>query len=203
MTFIARSALLAALFAIPAHAQDTNAETDTPAAEAPAAEATAAAAAEGTPTEPQDAEAAQTGETIVAVHKDWQIRCLPENKNCYMYQLAVDARDAPVAEMSVLALKQDNDVVAGFTVMSPLRTYLPAGIQVQIDNDRLQRYQFEFCAEQGCIARFGVSEAGLSKFRAGNKVRITVVSAENRETPVILDVSLLGFTAAMKELSGL
>lgn len=212
MQSILRAASLAALLAVPAYAQDstdgasqTAPETTTQSTTeaTPEAEAAPQGDIEGTPTAPQSAEGVKAGETIVAVHKDWQIRCLPENRNCYMYQLAIDAREAPVAEMSVVALPEGGDVVAGFTVMTPLRTYLPAGVQVQIDNGRLQRYQFEFCAEQGCIARFGVSETGLNQFRAGNKVRITVISAENREAPVVLDVSLLGFTAGMKELAGL
>lgn len=185
-----QAGLLIALLATPGFAQETN---DAPAQEGAATEPdlTASAATQGE----------QTGETIEAVHKDWQIRCLPDPGGCYMYQLAIDSRDAPVAEMSVVKVAQGNDVVAGFTVMTPLKTFLPAGAQVQIDNGQVQRYQYEFCAEQGCIARFGVSDAGLNQFRSGNKVRITVVSAENRETPVILDVSLLGFTAAMADLA--
>ena len=178
------------------------AQTDGTADEAsPPVEDTAPNPDAGVPTLGSDGAAAPTGETIEAVHTDWQIRCLPDPGGCYMYQLAVDARDVPVAEMSVVKVEQQDDVVAGFTVMTPLRTFLPAGVQVQIDNGRVQRYQFEFCAEQGCVVRFGVSEAGLGQFRSGNKVRLTVVSAENRDAPVILDVSLLGFTAAMADLA--
>ena len=176
--------LVAMLLAAPGLAQDTAGETEGPVVQ-----------------EPTATQGEQAGETIEAVHKDWQIRCLPDPGGCYMYQLAVDAREAPVAEMSVVKVAQGNDVVAGFTIMTPLKTFLPAGAQVQIDNGKVQRYQYEFCAEQGCIARFGVSEAGLNQFRAGNKVRVTVTSAENRDTPVILDVSLLGFTAAMADLA--
>jgi len=199
MKYLFSAAICAAFIGAPTLAQDSvtePSEPTEPVAAEPSPETPAPTVAEGV-------EGGESGETIVAVHKDWQIRCLPQNANCYMYQLAVDARDVPVAEMSVVAVKQDNEVVAGFTIMSPLQTYLPAGIQVQIDNGNLQRYQFEFCAPQGCIARFGVSDNGLNQFRAGNKVRLTVVSAETRDAPVILDVSLLGFTAAMTELNTL
>lgn len=215
MNTLFRAACIATLLAGPLAAQDTTETTESTQADAPTAEATEATEeTEATaPTEaPTDDAASQEqpadpnqrpGETIVSVHKDWQIRCLTDNTSCYMYQLAVDSRDAPVAEMRVVSLNQENDVVAGFTIMTPLRTFLPAGVQVQIDNGRVQRYQFELCTDLGCITRFGVSEGGLGQFRAGNKVRVTVVSAENVEAPVILDVSLLGFTAAVKELAEL
>ena len=147
------------------------------------------------------AEAEAPPEQVVAVHGDWQIRCRTDNDTCFMYQLAIDAREIPIAEMSIVPLNADDGRVAGFTVVTPLRTLLTEGVTLQIDNGRQQKYQFGWCTEAGCAARFAVRDDGLSQFKRGNKVRLTVLSVESPDAPVILDVSLTGFTAAFKDLS--
>lgn len=154
----------------------------------------------------EEAEAApgdQPAEQVIAVHGDWQIRCRTADDSCYMYQLAIDAREIPIAEMSIVPLKAEDGRVAGFTIVTPLRTLLTEGVTLQIDNGSQQRYQFGWCTEAGCAARFAVREDGLGQFKRGNKARITVLSVERPDAPVILDVSLAGFTAAFDELSKL
>lgn len=175
----------------PAATQDAPA-TDAATDEAATGEE-AAAADEAAPSEPP--------EKVVAVHGDWQVRCREDNGSCFMYQLAIDARDIPIAEMSIVPLKTDDDRVAGFTVVTPLRTLLTEGVTLQIDNGRQQKYQFGWCTEAGCAARFAVRNDGLSQFKRGSKARITVLSVEKPDAPVILDVSLKGFTAAFNDLS--
>ena len=149
-----------------------------------------------TPTVNEDA----PPEQVVAVHGDWQIRCRVESGGCFMYQLAVDAREVPIAEMSIVPLEADDGRLAGFTIVTPLRTLLTEGVTLQIDNGRLQKYQFGWCTEAGCAARFAVREDGLYQFKRGNKTRLTVLSVEKPDAPVILDVSLKGFTAAFADL---
>jgi len=140
-------------------------------------------------------------EKVVAVHGDWQIRCRTDNDTCFMYQLAIDAREVPIAEMSIVPLDANDGRVAGFTIVTPLRTLLTEGVTLQIDNGRQQKYQFGWCTEAGCAARFAVRDDGLNQFKRGNKTRLTVLSVENPDAPVILDVSLKGFTAAFAALT--
>ena len=118
-----------------------------------------------------------------------------------MYQLAIDAREIPIAEMSIVPLDADDGRVAGFTIVTPLRTLLTEGVTLQIDNGRQQKYQFGWCTEAGCAARFAVRQDGLDQFKRGNKTRLTVLSVESPDAPVILDISLAGFTAAFNELT--
>lgn len=202
--------LLLSAFAIAAPAQTDTTEDAAPAAdEAPAAETNEAPAAssetdtdaDAAPAEPKSEEAAPA-ETVEAVHGDWQIRCRSDNNGCFMYQLAIDARDVPIAEMSIVPLQAEDGRVAGFTVVTPLRTLLPEGVALQIDNGRVQKYQFGWCTEAGCASRFAVREDGLNLFKRGNKVRLTVRSVEKPDAPVVLDVSLKGFTAAFNDLTG-
>jgi len=143
----------------------------------------------------------QPPEQVVAVHGDWQIRCRTDNNACFMYQLAIDAREIPIAEMSIVPLNAEDGRVAGFTIVTPLRTLLTQGVTLQIDNGSQQKYQFGWCTEAGCAARFAVRADGLSQFKRGNKSRLTVHSVEKPDAPVILDVSLKGFTAAFDDLT--
>ncbi len=171
--------------------EDTSGQADT-AVEAPADATTSAVAS--------TIDGEQPPEEVVAVHGDWQIRCRTDTGACFMYQLAIDAREVPIAEMSIVPLDAEDGRVAGFTIVTPLRTLLPEGVTLQIDNGRQQKYQFGWCAEAGCAARFAVREDGLTQFKRGNKTRLTVLSVEKPDTPVILDVSLSGFTAAFNDL---
>lgn len=156
-------------------------------------------AAPQAPATPDTAE--QPPEEVVAVHGDWQIRCRTDNDACFMYQLAIDAREIPIAEMSIVPLNAEDGRVAGFTIVTPLRTLLTEGVTLQIDNGRQQKYQFGWCTEAGCASRFAVRADGLAQFKKGNKARLTVLSVEKPDAPVILDVSLKGFTAAFDDLS--
>lgn len=178
-----------AVAATPAFAQDTTEEPTEEAQSGAAADQPASAASEG-------------DETVEAVHGDWQVRCSTAREECYLYQLARDARDVPVAEMSVVLLKDNAEVAAGITVITPLRSLLTEGLAVQIDNNSVRKYQYSWCTEVGCFARFGVTQQGLDGFKRGNLARLTVVSAERPDAPVILDVSLAGFTAATADLAG-
>jgi len=188
-------------------AQEATEAPETGTAPAAAEETTAPEAAPDADTTTEDAPATQEAtpseppEKVVAVHGDWQVRCREDNGTCFMYQLAIDARDIPIAEMSIVPLNANDDRVAGFTVVTPLRTLLTEGVTLQIDNGRQQKYQFGWCTEAGCAARFAVRSDGLAQFKRGNKARITVLSVEKPDAPVILDVSLKGFTAAFNDLS--
>lgn len=172
------------------------------------ADGTATEAADGTTTE-AEAPAANAGnkEVITAVHGDWQLRCRADeageaSDNCFMYQLAKDSRDMPVAEVSIVPIAGGGQAVAGFTIVTPLKSMLPKGLLVQIDNGKPQQYPFLWCAQVGCFARYGVDNGGLNRYKRGGKARMTVYSIEKPDAPIILDISLTGFTAAINELSG-
>lgn len=106
----------------------------------------------------------------------------------------------PMIEVRVLSLDGPDNVLAGVNITTPLRTLLSEGLSLQVDTGNQQRYQFLLCDLGGCLARFGLTENGLNAFRRGNTASVRIVSADRRDAPVNLDVSLRGFTAAFKEL---
>jgi invasion protein IalB len=182
---------------------------DGPAADAPAAEAPAETPAEGTPAAaPEGAAAAPTGQPaqpeVMEIVRDtfgqWQVRCAPDGGDCFMYQLALDAGDNPVAEVSILKLPEEADAVAGVTVVTPLGTLLTNGVVMQIDSGEARQYPFAWCSQVGCFARFGLDQVAVDVMKRGRGGKITLLSVGAPESPVTLDLSLTGFTDAYNSL---
>lgn len=198
-----RLALVLALgAALPAVAQDAApaapAETPAPAAEAPAdAPAADAPAAAETP-----AEEGGIGQPYVAAtHGDWQQRCLRTESGadpCQLYQLLNDDRGNAVAEFSMFGLPEGQEAVAGATIMAPLETLLTEAVILQIDSGEAKRYGFTFCAQQGCVARVGFTQAELDAFRRGNEATVAITPLGAPDQRVALKLSLRGFTAGFE-----
>jgi invasion protein IalB len=210
------------------YAQDTTpavpeaaAEAEAPAEQAPADDAAADdapvddAAADNAPaddagTGTEDTVEAPTGDPaaseVVEMVRDtfgaWEVRCTPDQRNCFMYQLASDAQNNPVAEVSLLKLPENGDAVAGVTMVTPLGTQLTTGIALQIDNGEGRQYPFNWCSQVGCFARFGLTQQTINAMKRGKSSTITLASVAAPETPLKLNLSLTGFTAAFDSLEG-
>lgn len=214
------SAALAAFLAAPLAAQDAPApaapaaDATAPAADAPAAPAAAPATdgtpapAEGTATPAPGAEAAPTGqpgqqevmEVVKETFGDWQVRCAPQGNECFLYQLAIDQNKNPVAEISILKLPEAAEADAGVTIVTPLGTLLPNGVGMQIDGGQARQYPFAWCSQVGCFARFGLSNPDILSMKRGKGGKIMLISVAAPDHPVVLDLSLTGFTAAYNSL---
>lgn len=140
-------------------------------------------------------------EVIRETFGDWEIRCAPEGADCFMYQLALDDEESPVAEVSILKLPEGSEAVAGATVVSPLGTLLTAGVVLQIDSGEQRQYPFTWCSQVGCFARFGLTQETIAAMKRGRGGSMTLVSVAAPDEPLALDLSLTGFTAAFDSLS--
>jgi invasion protein IalB len=203
------SALPAALImalALPAFAQDTT-TTQEPAAE-PAAEGEAKPEGnvedalsmgenvDGTPTLGQP----YTAKTIGA----WEMRCIKtedETDPCQMYQLLDDGQGSPVAEFSMFRLPEGGQAMAGATVIVPLETALAQQLTISVDGAKGKRYPYAFCNAVGCYSRIGLTQEDIDAFKRGNEAKLTIVPALAPDQPVIVTLSLEGFTASYNEVS--
>jgi len=198
-------------------AQDTTKPEapETEAAAAPAADASAEAAPEAANKEDEAFPVADDGETkkapvgaelVKETHGDWRIVCVvvPEDQpeQCRLYQLLTDNEDNPVAEYSIVALEAAAKAAAGVNFVSPLGTLLTAQASMRIDSGKVARYPFGWCDSQGCIARYGLTNAELDNMKRGNKAVMTIVAAAAPKNPIELNLSLTGFTAAWNALKG-
>ena len=185
MQFLRTSAVVASLvsLAVPALAQESGLSTGTPV------------------TEGGD----EVGQAYVAESfGDWEKRCVRAAEGedpCQLYQLIRDSQGGSVAEMTVFALPEGQDALAGATIITPLETLLTQQVTLSVDGGGAKRYPFSFCTPAGCIARVGLLEEDLAAFRAGNTARIRIVPAVAPDQEVLLNVSLSGFTAGYNAIS--
>jgi invasion protein IalB len=139
-------------------------------------------------------------EIVRETHGDWQIRCTPDEEDCFLYQLALDSEGHPVAEFSLVRLPAGGEAAAGATVVTPLGTLLPAGLYMRIDGGELRQYPFTFCSQVGCFAQLALTQATVTSLQRGRSAQLVVASVAAPDDPVELDVSLTGFTAAYNAL---
>ena len=201
--------LLALSLGTTAWAQST--DDTTPAPTDDAAQSAETAPADDTATDADAAEvaaeqSAEIGEPAapeitVETFGDWEVRCTADKSECFMYQLVQDNAENPVAEFTVIALPDDAKAVAGVTVVTPLGTMLDVGLLVQVDSGEARKYNYTWCDQSGCFARFGFEADMLNNYKRGNTARMRLVSVSRPDQPVDLGVSLTGFTGAFNAIS--
>ncbi|MEZ5731410.1 MAG: invasion associated locus B family protein [Paracoccaceae bacterium] len=190
-TYIA-ALLLALAGAAPALAQETPAPADT-------TNETPAATTEAPATD------SEIGKPYVAeTHGDWQLRCVRAEDGsdpCQLYQLLKEANGNAIAEISLLALPEGGDAVAGATIITPLETLLTQQVNIAVDGGQSKRYPFTFCTEIGCVARVGFTADDIASFKKGSKAVISVVPVADPTRTVDVAVSLKGFTAGFEAVA--
>ena len=203
MTALARplGLALALLAAAPAFAQEatqvpaTDTETAAPAADPAAPEAAVPGAIGDGMGEPYVAEAFEA----------WELRCVRTEDGsdpCQLYQLLTDQETGkPVAEISLLALPEGSEAVAGATIIVPLETLLTQQLTITIDKGKTKRFPFTFCAEVGCVARVGFTKDDIESFKKGSVATVSVVPVAAPDRTVDVDISLKGFTAGFEAVA--
>lgn len=179
-------------------------------AEAPAEPAPADVAADA-PTADNLSMGAETGAEdgigstyVETTFEQWEQRCVRTEDGanpCQLYQLLKDATGNAVAEISLFALPDGGEAVAGATVVVPLETLLTANLTIAIDTGKAKIYPFTFCAAIGCVSRVGFTAEEVAQFKGGAKATITIVPAVAPDQKVNLDVSLKGFTAGFEAVA--
>lgn len=147
-----------------------------------------------------DPAAPEVLEVVRDTFGDWQVRCSPDNTDCFMYQLALDTDDNPVAELSMIRLEPGNEAAAGATVVTPLGTLLPAGLVMQVDSGEQRQYPFSWCSQVGCFSRFGLAQTTVDAMRRGAVAKLSIASVAAADQTITLDISLSGFTDAYNSL---
>ena len=138
------------------------------------------------------------------VFGDWIIQCIKsegEKEPCNMFQLLRDGDGNAVAEVTIMPLKNQGQVVAGGNFIAPLGTLLTSQMSIQVDEGSTKRYPFTFCTAQGCVARVGFAQSDLNAYKRGNSAKVLLVPASSPDKRIVVAASLTGFTAAFNYLS--
>lgn len=191
---LALAVALVVALALPAHAQEST-KSETPAADpAPAEQPATTAPATGQPAPPPAPEP-----YVKETYGDWQLRCLRMEDGsdpCEIYQLLKDGEGNSVAEITMIALPDGSEAVAGATVIVPLETLLPPQMRLAVDGAKPKVYPYTFCAPVGCFARIGFTADEVEGLKKGAKATVSVVPAAAPDQVVSVDMSLKGFTDA-------
>lgn len=152
------------------------------------------------------AEPAANQPYLAAEHRDWQVICTrvegQTQEVCELYQLLREPSGQPIAEISIAALAEGGEIVAGATITTPLETFLPAGLGFRIGTAaaEMRIEAFRVCTVVGCVVRMGLTPAEITAMQRGSEAIVTIVPFVAVDQPIDIRVSLLGFTAAMREL---
>lgn len=130
---------------------------------------------------------------------DWTLRCIKtdqETDPCEMFQVLKDQEDNTVAEMALNKFPGDGPAVAGGVLVTPLETLLTKQVTIVLGDGQGRRYPFSVCTAVGCIARLGLTAEDIAAYKAGSEAQVIIYPFAAPDTPVILPMSLAGFTAA-------
>ncbi len=147
--------------------------------------------------EPQEPQVGQ--QYIKEVFNDWALRCLKTDDGadpCQMYQLMMDDQGNEVAEIAIVSLPNNDQAIAGATIVVPLETLLTEQITLRVDGGQARRFPFNFCNVGGCVTRLGLTSQDIALFRRGAEATLTMVPAAAPDQTVTVTMSLSGFTAA-------
>jgi invasion protein IalB len=128
---------------------------------------------------------------------DWELHC-SDGVGCRMTQRLVVEETRETVFLITILPGDEAGAFAGI-VSVPLRGYLAPGIELQVDARTPFQLLYETCDPSGCHAGFALEGRVLQEFRAGLKARFRVWTA--RDEPVVLDISLIGFTRAFEALA--
>jgi invasion protein IalB len=137
--------------------------------------------------------------------QDWMVRCgRPEGQEqevCEMQQQQVDKEERTVMAVAVGRVPGTSDV--GLLILLPLGILLPAGVTMQIDGGAEIPLEVERCERQGCRIERIIEPDLLSRLKAGTKATVffEAVDPEGKRQRLGVPISLLGFTAALNEVT--
>lgn len=146
---------------------------------------------------------ADSGTYVKATHGAWQVRCIrPETgvERCQMFQELEETPGNPVAEINIFALEPGQQAAAGAIIVTPLRTLLTEQLAIKFPGLERKRYPFAWCTNVGCVARIGLIDGEVAALQQGAQATVTIVPVATPTTPIDMQVSLQGFTAAFNAM---
>ena len=145
--------------------------------------------------------AAQDPDTLAETYADWTVRCstTDDTRRCWMGQSLQREPGGEQLLLVELALKEG---ATHLGVLAPFGLLLSAGIMLKVDDHAPSKQEFRTCLPPGCISEAALGEHRLAELRAGTRLEITMVVADSG-APLVLDMSLSGFTAAHSRLTEL
>jgi invasion protein IalB len=135
--------------------------------------------------------------TVTEQFKNWRYACVEqgENSRCEIGQAAVNDQGQMVSQIIIGKNPEGKGQVQ---IIAPLMMDLKAGMQLQVDQQKLADLDYLFCNQGSCVVAELLSKDMLRAMKAGNDMQINI-AAINGQTMTIT-YSLSGFSAAYARL---
>ncbi|HAD27038.1 MAG TPA: invasion associated locus B family protein [Rhodobacteraceae bacterium] len=136
---------------------------------------------------------------------EWELRCIKaevmKEEECRVFNFLVDQDGNTIAQLDMQVLSAGGKAVAGVDIATPLGSLLTAQVVLKIDAGKAKRYPYTWCDQQGCYARFGMTQEEIDAMKRGAKANVTILSVAAPDQPLSMDLSLSGFTAVWNAIA--
>jgi invasion protein IalB len=137
--------------------------------------------------------------------QSWVLRCGKSEQGpevCELQQQQTDNEGRTVMAVAVGTVPGSSDL--GMLIILPLGILLPPGVSLAIDGGAEVPLQVERCERQGCRIEMLLEPALLNRLKAGREAKVffEAYDPEGQVQRLGVPISLLGFTAALNELTG-
>lgn len=150
---------------------------------------------------PAFAQEAQSDRELKATHGAWKVYCLAGSDTCAMQQVGETADGKRALMITIERLAGVNadgkPVAAALTVHTPLGVLIPYNVRVKIDNGEVHPVQLLRCTPDSCMARAPLNAQDVASFKGGSEAKVGFYLSNE----VLVDISLMGFTAAYDSLT--
>jgi invasion protein IalB len=136
---------------------------------------------------------------------EWELRCIKaevmKDEECRVFNFLVDQDGNTIAQLDMQFLSTGGKAVAGVDIATPLGSLLTAQVVLKIDAGKAKRYPYTWCDQQGCYARFGMTQEEIEAMKRGAKANVIISSVAAPDQPLSMDLSLSGFTAVWNAIA--
>jgi invasion protein IalB len=133
----------------------------------------------------------------ITLAEDWQVTCdkTDDARSCRMATTGT----GNTAKGGTLAVQLASESTSGlFFFLTPLDLLVAKGVEMRIDGGKPLKFAYRSCHAQGCVIPFRVAGALEESFRRGTKLDLRLFELDG--SPVDVEMSLLGFTAASRAM---
>lgn len=148
---------------------------------------------------------------IIEQFRDWQVACpnpaaratnQPATNQCIMEpSRSAYSGVGPLKRLfgRMISVSENANAVPVFVVETQLDLLIPEGVTLQVDNRRPQKLAFRSCHANGCLIPFRLSSQLETALRGGVVLKLSLTTLDGATEQ--MDVSLIGFTKALKEIT--
>ena len=140
---------------------------------------------------------------IKETNKDWDLKCIALKNSierCEAYQIIVNDKKQPVAEISIFKLSDNQVAEAAATIIVPLETILSEGLILAIQDLEPKKYQFKFCNSLGCYSQIGLTKEEVEALENKEQASIYLKHISSGDQQVIIPISLAGFMTTFSKV---